>query len=114
MAWAVDHEWPAASRSGKNETVFRINREGPRKVVLSHKRCNELRGHANYDTSKRLMKGEAVTIFDLWPHRFRDIHFPSVPSEGLDSSDAAAANPSHYSASNTRQRHVVEPGAIPR
>jgi hypothetical protein len=39
--------------------------------------------------------------FDAVDYRFPEFHFPSVPSEGLDSSDAAAANPSHYSASNT-------------
>jgi hypothetical protein len=60
---------------------FSASTEGSEKGLLSHKRCNELRGHANYDASKHLMKDEAVTIFDLCPHLFREIHFPSVPSK---------------------------------
>jgi hypothetical protein len=33
-------------------------------------------------TTMRLMKGEAVTKFNLWPHLFREIHPPSMPSKG--------------------------------
>lgn len=43
----------------------------PRAYVLAHKKCNGLRGNAEAEAFKRLMNGEAVTKFELWPHLFK-------------------------------------------
>lgn len=39
-------------------------------LVIAHKRCNQLRDVANAAAFKRLMNGEAVTKFELWPNLF--------------------------------------------
>lgn len=38
--------------------------------VLAHKSCNEMRAIMDATAFKRLMNGEAVTKFELWPHKF--------------------------------------------
>lgn len=39
-------------------------------LVLACKRCNNLRGHSDYEAFRRLMQGESVTRAELWPHLF--------------------------------------------
>ena len=55
-----EHLTPKAL-NGKNATV---------NLVLAHRRCNHLRQYKDADAFLRLMRGDAVTKFDLWPHLF--------------------------------------------
>ena len=47
------------------------------KQVLAHRRCNEMRGVMDADAFLRLMAGENVTKYKLWPHIFH----PDMPIE---------------------------------
>lgn len=55
-----EHLTPRALKK-KGETTQR---------VLAHRICNEMRACMEAAAFKRLMQGEAVTKYDLWPHRF--------------------------------------------
>jgi hypothetical protein len=41
-----------------------------RQLVLAHLRCNNMRQVMEATAFKRLMNGEAMTKFQLWPHLF--------------------------------------------
>lgn len=43
---------------------------GTRILAIVHRQCNMLRGTIDADTFRRLMKGEAVTREEMWPHHF--------------------------------------------
>jgi hypothetical protein len=43
----------------------------PEQVVLAHGICNGIRGVADMHAYRRLMDGEAVTKYELWPHIFK-------------------------------------------
>ncbi len=39
-------------------------------VVLAHNGCNQIRATINANAFKKLMDGEAMKKYDLWPHLF--------------------------------------------
>lgn len=41
-------------------------------LLLAHRRCNGLRGTIAADAFRRLMRGEALTRAELWPHLFEE------------------------------------------
>jgi hypothetical protein len=60
LAPTIEHLIPKSLNGGNVKMNLR----------LAHRGCNELRGHAEAAAFKRLMTGEAVTKYELWPHLF--------------------------------------------
>lgn len=55
-----DHKIPKALNGGNSQA----------NSLLACQQCNGLRGHADAEAFRRLMRGEAVTRVELWPHIF--------------------------------------------
>jgi hypothetical protein len=61
LAPSKEHLIPKAIKGKGSDSAY----------ALAHFQCNNLRGIANAEAYKRLMDGDAVTKYELWPEIFR-------------------------------------------
>lgn len=67
----VDVEHPLSATREHLLPLMIKPKYSPSSFVLAHRGCNERRAVMNAGAFKRLMQGESVTKYDLWPHEFK-------------------------------------------